>query len=77
MYAATYAELDGISGAYLQDCRIRKASQKGQDAELAGKLWSVTERQLSLVKNMQRGQMLDANLGHPRQFVYLNMCITW
>lgn len=57
VYAATSADLDGISGAYLQDCLISKSSLKEQNAELAGKLWNVTERQLLLVRNMQRGQV--------------------
>lgn len=51
MYAATAPELDGQSGAYLQDCKVSKPAAKAQDAELATKLWSVTETQLAEARN--------------------------
>ena len=47
VYAATAPQLDGQSGAYLQDCKVAKPTAKAQDAELAAKLWSVTEAQLA------------------------------
>ncbi|KAL3152905.1 hypothetical protein ABBQ38_012211 [Trebouxia sp. C0009 RCD-2024] len=47
VYAATAPELEGKSGAYLQDCQVSKSSAQGADAELASKLWSVTEEQLA------------------------------
>ena len=46
VYAATAPELAGKSGAYLADCNICDPTPQAQDAELAKKLWSVTERQL-------------------------------
>ncbi len=46
VYAATAPELTGKSGAYLCDCNISKPDAKGQDEELAKKLWIVTEQQL-------------------------------
>lgn len=46
VYAATAPELDGKSGAYLQDCHLSRSTAKGADAELSSKLWSVTEEQL-------------------------------
>ena len=47
VYAATAPELNGKSGAYLQDCKMSKATAKGQDSELASRLWNVTEQQLA------------------------------
>lgn len=47
VYAATAPELIGQSGAYLQDCKVAKPTAKAQDAELANKLWTVTEAQLA------------------------------
>ena len=46
VYAATASELNGKSGAYLQDCKIAQPNAQAQDAELAQKLWAVTEQQL-------------------------------
>ncbi|DBA97802.1 TPA: hypothetical protein ACH3X3_012673 [Trebouxia sp. C0006] len=46
VYAATAPELNGKSGAYLADCKIATPSVQAQDAELAKKLWAVTEKQL-------------------------------
>ncbi len=47
VYAATAPELNGQSGAYLQDCKVAKPTATAQDAELASKLWGVTESQLT------------------------------
>ena len=46
VYAATAPELAGKSGAYLVDCNIATPSAQAQDAELAKRLWAVTEEQL-------------------------------
>lgn len=46
VYAATAPELAGKSGAYLVNCDIAEPSAQAQDAELARKLWAVTEKQL-------------------------------
>ncbi len=46
MYAATAPELVGKSGAYLADCNTAEPTAQAQDAELAKKLWAVTEQQL-------------------------------
>lgn len=46
VYAAVAPELKGHSGAYLQDCHIAQPSSQAQDAEVAQKLWTVTEQQL-------------------------------
>ena len=44
VFAATAPELAGQSGAYLADCAVTSASAAGRDAELAERLWSVSER---------------------------------
>ena len=41
------AELEGHSGAYLQDCAVSAAAKQGQDAEMAGALWNKTEELLA------------------------------
>ncbi len=46
MYAATAPELSGKSGVYLADCNIAEPTAQAQDAELAKRLWAVTEKQL-------------------------------
>ena len=46
VYAATSPQLVGKSGAYLQDCKIAQPNAQAQDAELAKKLWTVTEQQI-------------------------------
>ena len=46
VYAATAPELAGQSGAYLQDCHFAQPSSQAKDAELAQKLWAVTEQQV-------------------------------
>jgi NAD(P)-dependent dehydrogenase (short-subunit alcohol dehydrogenase family) len=42
VFAATAPELAGQSGAHLADCAVKPASPKGQDAELAERLWAVS-----------------------------------
>ncbi|DBA82625.1 hypothetical protein WJX77_012403 [Trebouxia sp. C0004] len=46
VYAATASELAGKSGAYLADCIIAEPTAQARDAELAKRLWAVTEKQL-------------------------------
>lgn len=46
VYAATASELTGKSGAFLSNCNVATPSRQAQDAELAKKLWAVTEQQL-------------------------------
>lgn len=46
VYAATAAELDTHSGAYLADCQLAVASKAGQDGEMGKKLWAKTEELL-------------------------------
>ncbi|MBL8910913.1 MAG: SDR family oxidoreductase [Archangium sp.] len=43
VFAATAPELKGKSGAYLADCHVVDASKEGVDAELAEKVWKLTE----------------------------------
>lgn len=44
VFAATAPELAGQSGAYLADCAVKSSSLEGQDAELAERLWAVSEQ---------------------------------
>lgn len=46
VYAATASELSGKSGAYLQDCKIAQPNAQARDAQLAQKLWTVTQQQI-------------------------------
>jgi len=47
VYAATAPELEGHSGAYLENCRIKKPSTTGRDPQQAARLWAVTEEQIA------------------------------
>lgn len=47
VYAATAPELKGQSGAYLADCAVTKTSAEGSDAELAEKVWALSEKALA------------------------------
>lgn len=47
VYSATASDLNGKSGSYLEDCKIAQPSARAQDAELAQRLWTVTEQQLN------------------------------
>ncbi len=42
-YVATHPSLTEVSGEYFADCNVAKSSGKSQDAELAQKLWDVSE----------------------------------
>ena len=44
VFAATAPELAGQSGAYLANCAVVSSSREGQDAELAERLWAVSEQ---------------------------------
>jgi NAD(P)-dependent dehydrogenase (short-subunit alcohol dehydrogenase family) len=44
VFAATAPELAGQSGTYLADCAVTSSSPEGQDAELAERLWAVSEQ---------------------------------
>jgi NAD(P)-dependent dehydrogenase (short-subunit alcohol dehydrogenase family) len=44
VFAATAPELKGKSGAYLADCHPIEPSREGADAELAEKVWALTEK---------------------------------
>ncbi|PRW05915.1 retinol dehydrogenase 12-like [Chlorella sorokiniana] len=46
VYAATAAELDGQSGAYLADCKVASPSKAAQDGQTARALWDKTEQLL-------------------------------
>jgi WW domain-containing oxidoreductase len=43
-YVATSPTLAGISGEYFSDCNIAKSSAHSNDAELAARLWTESER---------------------------------
>ena len=47
VYAATAPELEGRSGAYLEDCRVKRPSKTASDAKQAQRLWQVTEEQIA------------------------------
>jgi WW domain-containing oxidoreductase len=42
-YAAVHPDAAQHNGAYFADCNVAKTSAHGRDAELAAKLWSVSE----------------------------------
>ena len=44
VFAATAPELAGRSGTYLANCAVANSSPDGQDAELAERLWTVSEQ---------------------------------
>ncbi|KAI7837673.1 hypothetical protein COHA_008534 [Chlorella ohadii] len=46
VFAATAAELEGQSGAYLADCKVATPSKAAQDGEAARALWVKTEELL-------------------------------
>lgn len=43
IYAATSAELDGVSGRYYYDCKEHRPSRAGCDDEAAKRLWQISE----------------------------------
>ena len=46
IYAVVTEDLASHSGAYLVDCKLHEPHKAALDAELASKLWTVTEQQL-------------------------------
>ena len=44
VYVAVHADAANISGAYFLDCNVAKARADAYDAELAGRLWEVSEK---------------------------------
>lgn len=44
IYAAVHAGAANISGAYFADCNVAKARADAYDAQLAGRLWEVSEK---------------------------------
>eukprot|EP00884_Botryococcus_braunii_P003403 jgi/Botrbrau1/13063/Bobra.0187s0025.1 len=47
VYAALSPDLEGKSGAYLDDCAVAKAAPAAEDAQLAKKLWDLTEKEVA------------------------------
>lgn len=43
VYVATHPSLAGVSGEYFADCNVAKSSATSRDAELAKRLWAVSE----------------------------------
>ena len=52
--AAVHPSMDEHGGAYLDDTMVSRASRAGRDAELAGRLWDVTERTLDELTGVVR-----------------------
>jgi WW domain-containing oxidoreductase len=42
-YLAVHPDVEGVAGKYFSDCNVGKSSSRGRDAELAAKLWEVSE----------------------------------
>jgi NAD(P)-dependent dehydrogenase (short-subunit alcohol dehydrogenase family) len=47
VYLATSEKVRGVSGKYFDDCREARPSALARDAELAGRLWAASERELA------------------------------
>ncbi len=47
VWAAVHPDAGKINGEYLADCNVKRSSRQGQDAELAARLWEVTERKVA------------------------------
>ena len=47
VYLAASAKVLGVSGKYFDDCREARPSALARDAELAGRLWAASERELA------------------------------
>jgi WW domain-containing oxidoreductase len=43
-YLAVHPNVEGIAGKYFSDCNVGKSSSRGRDAEMAAKLWDVSEK---------------------------------
>lgn len=44
IYVASAADLEGVTGQYFDECRPKEPSKEAQDTEVAGRLWSVSEK---------------------------------
>ncbi len=42
-YVAVHPSLEGVTGEYFADCNVAKSSRHGRNAEMAERLWTVTE----------------------------------
>ncbi len=42
-YVAVHPQVEGVAGKYFADCNEGKTSRNGRDAEMASKLWDVSE----------------------------------
>jgi NAD(P)-dependent dehydrogenase (short-subunit alcohol dehydrogenase family) len=47
VYLAASEKVSGVSGKYFDDCREARPSAQARDAELAGRLWAASERELA------------------------------
>ena len=43
-YLAVHPSVEGVAGKYFSDCNVGKSSSRGRDAEMAAKLWGVSEK---------------------------------
>jgi len=43
-FVATHPSLDAVTGEYFADCNVHRSSRAGRDAELAERLWTVSEQ---------------------------------
>jgi retinol dehydrogenase-12 len=48
LYLATSPEVEGQTGLYFADCKVKAPSRLGQDDDLAARLWAASARQLGL-----------------------------
>jgi WW domain-containing oxidoreductase len=43
-YVAARPEVNGVTGQYFSDCAVTEPSRRARDAELAERLWDVSEK---------------------------------
>ena len=48
IYCAVSEEMEGVSGQYLADCKIKKSSAASMDSEMAEHLWDVSMKAVGL-----------------------------
>ena len=48
IYCAVSEEMEGVSGQYLADCKIKKSSAASLDSEMAQRLWDVSMKAVGL-----------------------------
>lgn len=56
IFACVDQDLQQHPGAYLVDCKVHQPHKAALDAELAAKLWEVTEQQLATAEQGQQEQ---------------------